>query len=275
MKNTKEQVDKWWLEYSKNKDEDIRNKLIEHYFPFVQKIANKLAEKLNYRVAAEELASAGIDGLYKAINKFSLGRGVKFESYSQARVKGSMIDHLRKEDIIPRSVRMNYNKFEKTRQELQNEKHRKCIDDEVAMSLGVSEEFSKNKKKFHPISFCSLDNVSANGSNDDNIKQDINFNLIDHDAKSPGGKLGRVEFFNKLMSKNFSLLEKNIVYLYYYKELTMDKVAEKVDLSESRVSQMIKKILKRMRDKIERNPEFFGEDIMRYIGETNHKGLIF
>ena len=272
MKKQDKIIDDLWMEFTKTKDPEIKNKLVEHYFPFVKKIANKMAEQLNYHVTADELASSGVDGLYRAIDKYQISRGVKFESYSQRRIGGSMIDWLRKGDIIPRSVRMNHNKWEKTKQKLQSEKGRRVTDDEVAVNLGVPMEFCKNKKKFQPVSFASLEGVY--GDNNEQIKQDSNFNMTDKSAPDPGGRMRRIEFFSKLLGRNFSRTEKKIIYLYYYLGLTMDMVADRVGLSESRVSQMHKRILPRLKDKIARNPQFF-QNIGKYIVEINHKDAIF
>jgi|TARA_Y100000310_G_scaffold276053_1_gene292947 RNA polymerase sigma factor for flagellar operon FliA len=273
MKLNNKDLDTLWIEYTKTKSKKIKNKLIEAYYPFVKKIAAKLAEKLNYKVTIDDLTSSGIDGLYRAIERYKLGRGVKFESYAQLRIRGSMIDWLRKDDIIPRSVRMHYNKFERTRQEMQRDLGCKLTDDEIAEKLDISDEFVRNKKKFHPVMFCSLDN--SNYNNDEVVKGDVNVNLIDQSAKNPEGRLRRIEFFNKLMGRNFNRTERMIVYLYYYKHYTMDKVAKQVGLSESRVSQMHKQILPRLRERVERNPEYFGKDIHSYVCNLQDKESVF
>jgi len=261
-------INKLWKDYKEKHTIGLRNELIEFYLPFVQKIAVKLAEKLEHHLTVEELTSLGLDGLYDAIEKFDISIGVKFESYSQQRIRGSIIDWLRKNDLVPRSVRINNNRFDDKKQEIQNEEQRRVDDEEVAEFFNIEKEFARKRKKFRPIIFNSLDLFVVQ----EEIKDDFNINLIDHCAQDPDVKLKRIEFFSKLMN-SFSRAEKLIIYLYYYKGLTMDKVAEYVKLSESRVSQMHKDILPRLRDKIERNPDFFDGGIFDYIGSLDRKEL--
>ena len=115
----------------------IKNKLVEIYYPLVQKISYKVAAKLKWNVQPEELSSFGVDGLYVAIERFSTDRGVDFPAYANRRIGGSMIDGIRREDLIPRSVRMNYNLMEKTRQEIESENCRKVSEYEIIERLGT------------------------------------------------------------------------------------------------------------------------------------------
>ena len=90
-------------------------KLVGHYYiELVQKIASNLVRKFKYRVTRDELASHGVTGLYKALKAFDPLRGVKFETYAYPRVWGSIIDCIREEDWVPRSVRTRQTKIEKT-----------------------------------------------------------------------------------------------------------------------------------------------------------------
>ena len=261
-------INKLWKNYKEKHTVGLRNELIEFYLPLVQKIAVKLAEKLDHHLTVEELTSLGLDGLYDAIEKFDLGFGVKFESYSQQRIRGSIIDWLRKNDLVPRSVRINNNRFDDKKQEIQNEEQRRVDDEEVAEFFNIEKEFAKKRKKFRPVIFNSLDSFSVQ----EEIKDEFNINLIDHHAQDPDIKLKRKEFFSKLMG-SFSKREKIIIYLHYYRGFTMDKVADYIKISESRVSQMHKDILPRLRDKIERNPDFFDHGIFEYIGSLDAKEL--
>ena len=106
-----------WKKFQKekvgSKKDRIKQKLIELYYPLVQKISYKVAKNLNWNVQPEELTSFGLDGLYSAVERFSLDRGVDFPAFANRRIGGSMIDAIRKEDFIPRSVRINSSLMEK------------------------------------------------------------------------------------------------------------------------------------------------------------------
>ncbi len=266
-----------WIKYQKEKNSSkkhkLENKLVEIYYPLVNKIAYKIAVRIGWKLSPDELSSLGVDGLYIAIRKFDLNNGASFPTYSSRRIGGSMLDGIRKYDPIPRSVRINHNKIEKMRVLLESEQGRKVSDDEILEKLGIdNSEYNKNRKKFHPVTFTSIEGSDIAGSNiQEDYRQDSNSNLIDNRTTSPDSKVVRREFFNKLVGKNFTKIEQKIIYYYYYQNLTMDKISERLKLSESRISQIHKDILPRLQSKIKRNPKYFGEDICRIIESCNDK----
>jgi RNA polymerase sigma factor FliA len=260
-----------WIKYKSEKNEKkklkYQNQLIEQYYPLVKKIGDNLAFNINYRLPAEELVSYGIDGLYIAMEKFDINRGVKFESYASIRIYGSMIDNIRQLDIVPRSVRIRNNTYHEAKQLLESKKGNKVLEDEVFEELGrKNEKYWKNRKRYNPVSFSSLEGVTSSSENDP-IKQDHNYNLIDEKCHSPESIIQKKEFFNKLMSKNFSKTERTIIYLYYYENFTMDMIASKLEISESNVSHLHRKIIPRLKEKILRNPTYFSEQI-KFFTET-------
>lgn len=281
MKKNKIEYYGLWVKYQREKNlckkNKIRNQFVEIYYPLVQKIAYGLAKKINWKKTPEELSSMGVDGLYIAIGRFSLEREVTFPTYASRRIKGSMLDGIRKEDVIPRSVRMNHNTIERARVILESEKGRKVLEYEVIEMLGIdNKEYTRNRKKFHPVTFSSLDGSDIiSFGNQEDYKQDSNQNIADNSIKAPDSYIVRKEFFNKLLGKSFSKVEQKIIYYYYYKDLTMDGISRKLKLSESRVSQIHKDLLPRLQDKILRNPKYFGEDICNIISECNDRGQLF
>jgi RNA polymerase sigma factor for flagellar operon FliA len=93
--------------------------------------------------------------------------------------------------------------------------------------------------------------------------------MIDKKSISPDSKILRKEFLNKLISKNFSKIEQKIIYYYYYNNLTMEEISEKLDISESRVSQLHSNVIPRLKNKIERNPVFFENKEIYVEGSKN------
>jgi len=275
----KKKIDNYdlWIKFKEEKNSDKRKKmerqLAEMYYPLVRKIAYGMAPKINWKLTPDELSSFGVDGLYISINKFDIKRELKFETYASIRIRGSMLDGIRKEDIIPRSVRINHNIIEKTRTTLEAEKCRKVFDYEVLKELDIEdEEYNKNNKKFNPVSYNSIEGSDICSLNTQEMyHQDTNSNLEDNAVRSSDNYIIRKEFRDKLMGKGFSKLEQRILYYYYYDNLTMDRIAEKLDMSESRVSQIHKGLLPRLKDKILRNPRYFGDDIYRIIQDCNSK----
>ena len=268
---------KYKAEKISRKKNKYKQKLVELYYPLVQKISYKVAQNLQWNLQPEELASFGLDGLYIAIDKFSLDRGVDFPTYANRRISGSMIDNVRKNDFVPRSVRLNHNLIDKKRQELETLTGRKVSEYEIIEQLGINQqEYLSNTKKYSPLSFVSLegsDIVDENKS--ENFKQDCVADLTDKNSSTPDSNLIRKEFINKLISKNFSPFDQKIIYYYYYENLTMGEIGKKINTSESRISQIHMDIIKRLRNKIERNPEFFGDNIEEMIKECNNNDPLF
>ena len=281
MKKQKISNIKIWKKFQEEKIESrkdkYRQKLVELYYPLVQKISYKVAKNLQWNLQPEELASFGLDGLYIAIDRFCLDRGVDFPAYANRRISGSMIDNVRKIDIIPRSVRLNHSLMEKKRQELEISEGRKVTEYEVIEELGISQkEYLINTKKYSPLSFVSLEGSDITDSSKyEDFKQDSITNLTDKSSKSPDSKIIRKEFINKLISKSFSPLEQKIIYYYYYENLTMGEIGRKIKTSESRISQIHMDIIERLRNKIKRNPEFFGDNVEDIIRKCNDNDPLF
>ena len=101
---------KLWEEYSKDKSPEIREKIILEYAPLVKVVAGRLSMYLGYNVEYEDLVSYGIFGLIDAIDKFDFLKDVKFETYASLRIRGSILDQIRKMDWIPRTIRQKQKK---------------------------------------------------------------------------------------------------------------------------------------------------------------------
>lgn len=270
-----------WKKYQEekitSKKDNYKQKLVEIYYPLVQKISYKVAQNLQWNLQPEELASFGLDGLYTAIEKFSLDRGVDFPAYANLRISGSMIDNVRKYDFVPRSVRLNHSIIEKMRQELESKKGRKIDDCEIIEKLGIDQkEYLSNIKKFSPLDFISIEGSDVHDkSKSDDFKQDCLMDLTDKKTNSPDSKILRKEFINKLISKNFSPFEQKIIYYYYYENLTMGEIGKKINTSESRISQIHMDIIERLRNKVKRNPDFFGDNVGNIIQNCNDNDPLF
>jgi RNA polymerase sigma factor for flagellar operon FliA len=272
----KMELQKTWQCFLKNRDVKSKQKLIEHYYLYVQKIASNLAKKLNYKVTAEELASHGLDGLYRAIDYYNSERNVKFETYSYSRIRGAMLDGLRTEDWVPRSVRLRQSQIEKALNKKETKEGHKMSEASVFRKLGIREqEFLRNRKKYKATTVSSLENTFCQDIDLNTNKKDFNRYLVCHNETSPSSKLVRKEFLSKLMGKEFSSLERKTIYYHYYENLTMKEIANKFDISESRMSQIHRSILRRLKAKIERNPTYFNKDIISLITQCNDKGKLF
>ena len=129
---------KLWQEYIKNQSEQLREQIIIEYVPLVKLVAGRLNMYLGYTVDYDDLVSYGIFGLIDAIDKFDYGKGIKFETYASLRIRGSILDQIRKMDWIPRSVRQKQKQMESAVSKLEKEKGANVKDRDIAEELGIS-----------------------------------------------------------------------------------------------------------------------------------------
>ena len=137
---TEGERNKLWEEYSYNHDSDIREKIIIEYAPLVKIVAGRMSMYLGYNVEYDDLVGYGIFGLIDAIDKFDYGKGIKFETYASLRIRGAMLDQIRKMDWIPRSLRQKQKKIDAAMSKLEAELGRVATDEEIAKEIGITAE---------------------------------------------------------------------------------------------------------------------------------------
>ena len=265
---TVEQVKETWklhfaAKAAGNPCEQLQKKLVEHYYPLVRIVAQRMHQKLS-EVTVDELASMGVDGIYDAIRMYDTSHNTKFETYAMHRIRGSMLDEIRKADWVPRLVRANVTRMEKQKQAMESEVGRKLSNAEMAEKLGVKEEDfeclvqSATTPAMHSVNDIQSENEQGKSLSIEHI-QDVK-------AVQPIERMLRRELFHKLMGKNFTPQERKIMWLYYFEDLSMKEISLIVKLSESRVSQMHGDIRARLQQKAARNPEYFA-DIFAMISD--------
>ena len=135
---------KLWESYFANKSPQLREQIIIEYAPLVKLVAGRLSMYLGYNVEYEDLVSYGIFGLIDAIDKFDSAKNVKFETYASLRIRGAILDQIRKMDWIPRSVRSKQKKIDAANAKIEAETGRMATDEEIARELEVSVEELNN-----------------------------------------------------------------------------------------------------------------------------------
>ena len=152
--------EKLWMSYSKNRTPELREQIIIEYAPLVKLVAGRLSMYLGYNVEYEDLVSYGIFGLIDAIDKFDYGKNVKFETYASLRIRGEILDQIRKMDWIPRSVREKQKKIDSARTRLETENGKNATDEELAAALDLSVDELNNWQGQTKVSnLVSLDEV--------------------------------------------------------------------------------------------------------------------
>ena len=160
-----------WQEYAKHKSADIREKLILEYAPLVKLVAGRLSMYLGYNVEYEDLVSYGIFGLIDAIDKFEYTKAVKFETYASLRIRGAILDQIRKMDWIPRTIRQKQKQIDAAMKEFELTHGRQATDAELADQLGIKEEeFVEWQTQMKVTNVVSLNEFMEQGSDVANRK---------------------------------------------------------------------------------------------------------
>lgn len=239
--------EKLWGEYQKSPTPELREKLITEYAPLVKVVAGRLSMYLGYNVEYEDLVSYGIFGLIDAIDKFDLGKDVKFETYASLRIRGSILDQIRKMDWIPRTVRQKQKKIEEAIKNVETRTGRSALDDEIAEELGIAEdELNEWQSQLKVTNVISLNEFLEQGG-----EPVMDARNNSHFAQ-PEDTVQEEEL-KKVLAETMELLtekERKVILLYYYEELTLKEISSILGVSESRVSQLHTKALLKMRKKM-------------------------
>lgn len=237
-----------WLRFKRSGEQTLRNQLMEAYLPIVRYNAERVRIKLPDEVEFDDLVSAGVFGLMDAIEAFDLDRGVKFETYCAARIRGAMLDELRSMDWVPRLVRNRASKVEQVSRELQSCLGCRPSEEEMAARLKLPRaEFEKIVKDSRAITQISLSRKYAEtDSNREVCEIDV---LEDKRGRDPVREIHKKDL-KALITRGLNRAERLILILYYFEELTMKEIGAVLDLSESRVSQMHSTILDRLRTQL-------------------------
>ena len=245
----------WELFKQDQTNQELRNRLIEQYFPLVRYNAERVWAKLPDGVDLNDMISAGVFGLMDAIESFDMSRGVKFETYCVPRIRGAMLDELRTMDWVPRLVRSKASKLEAARKQLEAQVGRPPTDMELANKLGLPmEEFEKLRAEASAVNLVSL---NKKWYETDSYKDVREIDIIeDTKGEDPTDGIQKRDVM-RLVTKGLNRNERLIIILYYYEELTMKEIGQTLGLSESRVSQMHSSIVARLKDQLrKRRPEF-------------------
>lgn len=240
-------TEKLWRDYQKNPTPQLREQLIIEYSQLVKLVAGRLSMYLGYNVEYDDLVSYGIFGLIDAIDKFDMDKNVKFETYASLRIRGSILDQIRKMDWIPRTVRQRQRKIDDAVKQIEMRTGKNATDEELAKELGLSgEELLNWQSQLKVTNLVSLNEFEENGPEP----------VADPHGHShfatPEAVVEEEELKNTLRDSLELLTEKErtVIELYYYEELTLKEISRVLEVSESRISQLHTKALQKMRKRM-------------------------
>ena len=242
-----EQLKKGWVDFKVYKSPQARNDLINHYSYLVKITAGRLVTSLPGGLDREDLVGAGVIGLIKSVDQFDPTRDVKFETYAIALIRGAILEMLRDEDWVPRSIREKLKALDRTMMGLETKLGRPPTEQELAESLGVSQqEVSELLVRMGRTNVYSLDDILGSGDGDDHIHF---VELIVDENSNTGGEVEGREL-RRVLSQGVDKLperERLVVALYYFEGLTFKEIGKVLGVSESRVYQLHTQAMTRLR----------------------------
>lgn len=225
-----------------------REALITECLPLVKFVAHRISSRLPSHVELDDLIHSGILGLMDAIKKFEPGRGVKFKTYAEQRVRGAILDGLRDLDWVPRSLRRKKKDIENAYHFLEQHLGRAATDEEVAEHLGMPlEELHRALDDLKGVTLGTFMEAGEDGDGESLISF-----VPDPDAEDPHVTLQASELreFLKEAIDRLPTKERFVVQLYYFDELTMKEIGTLLNITESRVSQLHTKSMLRLRGRL-------------------------
>ena len=239
--------EKLWETYQKNPSPEIREQIILEYAPLVKIVAGRLSMYLGYNVEYDDLVGYGIFGLIDAIDKFNSQKDVKFETYASLRIRGSILDQIRKMDWIPRTVRQKQKKLDEAIKRIEMKTGKNATDEELAAEVGITDdELLIWQSQLKITNVVSLNEFVEQGS-EPIMDAKGNSHFIQPEDKIEENELKEVlkDTLETLTEK-----ERKVIEFYYYEELTLKEISKILGVSESRISQLHTKALAKMRKRM-------------------------
>jgi len=244
---------KLWDDYRKQKSPDLRERIIIEYAGLVKIVAGRLSIYLGYNVEYDDLVGYGTFGLIDAIDKYDSEKGVKFETYASLRIRGAILDQIRKMDWIPRTLRQKQKKIDTAYQKIEYEQGRPATDEEVARELEISvDELETWQNQTKISNLISLDDYME--------QSDVQMEIANSEDYAQPEKIMEKQALKKILMETLETLtekEKKVIVFYYYEDLTLKEISAILEVSESRISQLHTKALQKMRVRLGSNIDIF------------------
>lgn len=245
---TKDRREELWSKFLRTRWKKHRNRLVEVYLPLVRAVAEQVAARLPRTVDPEDLMSAGVFGLLQSVENYDPGRGTKFETFCRMRIRGSMIDELRNQDLLSRDARGRANQVADVWHSLLQELGREPNASEIAAEVGLPVRKVEDvlQKTAHQT-MISLDATTREGSSPDELTT-VSEDLVDADLEP--SEAAHQKDLLRLIERCLSRGERDILMLRYRDGLTMRGIGRLLGLSESRVCQLHSRLLSRLQRRL-------------------------
>ena len=236
-------VDELWAGYLSEPSRALRDRLVVQYMPLLRAVAHRLGSSLPSYVEISDLVQCGVFGLIDAVERYDPARCSRFESYAVPRIRGAIIDELRAQDWVPRTVRGRTRELERAQERLEARLLRAATDAELADELGLSvHEVRSFGRQVQLISVEALDENSGG----------VSELLADDDAPDPMSVVQAAETVRQLAAAVEQLGERDrtVVQLYYLENRTLAEIGRLLGVTESRVCQLHTRLVGRLRGRL-------------------------
>ncbi len=228
---------------------EVQNILLTKHYGIVRNVVNSMRSRLPSHADLDELHSVGLSGLVNAVSNYDTSRANTFAAYACLRVRGAIIDELRKMDYMPRSARAEAKNIEKISTNLEQKLGRCPNDEEIRSQLGISlKKYTKMRARTQSISFISLNNQLNIGESSLSLSEIIE----DENAINARISIESKETFIILREriKNLPEKQKIVLDLYYFQEKRLVEIAQVLHLTEARICQIHSAALKSLKSKL-------------------------
>lgn len=242
-----------WEEFIKDRNNiEIKNKLVQYYYPMVRKMGSMMYGKLKGKIQREDIISYAIDGLYKSMQVYTLDKNTKFETFAYQRIFGSIIDTLRQQDWVPRSVKLRSQKIQGIKNDIITLENRQPSELEIVQKAGFQEKsYKQRRNKFFVTQMSSLESNNGLDSNIQEIDQAQNEYLVSKEPSSYS-KLIKNEFFETVIVKNLNNEEHNVIVMKYYQGRNVTEISRKLNRDVKEINSIHRSALKKMKELAEK-----------------------
>jgi RNA polymerase sigma factor for flagellar operon FliA len=237
-------------DYRSTVDPKVKDEIVIEYAPLIKFIAQKIASRLPSNVELDDLISCGVIGLMDAIEKFDPTRDNKFKTYAEFRVRGAILDELRAQDWVPRSIREKAKLVERAYSKLESELGRPATDEEMCLELKVTQdEFYDLLNKAKSVSLLNIDDSASFNRGDKKLMAGL---MEESRSSNPFTAVSYKNSRDKIKEGIMGLPEKQrlVLSLYYYEDLNLKEIGQVLDVTESRVSQLHTQAILKLKGKL-------------------------
>ena len=234
-----------------------KDEIVVKYASLVKYLAQKIAIRLPANIELDDLISAGVIGLMDAVDKYDHTRDNKFKTYAEFRIRGAMLDELRSQDWVPRSVREKAKQLERVFARIEHAKGRPATDGEVCEELKISpEEYSELLNEVRSVSLLNYDDLNSLAKTD---KKSMISLIENGKLNNPFAEVSRTNLKGMVEKAINDLPEKQrlVLALYYYEDMNLKEIGRVLEVTESRVSQLHTQAILRLKGKLKNNFDEF------------------